>query len=57
VEIPPNTTATVRLPGAQLTRVIEDGQPLAGRPGVSGARQDGDAVVVETGSGSYTFRW
>ena len=57
VEIPPNTRATVRLPAAQLAKVTEDGGPLAGRPGVTGVRQDGDSVVVETGSGSYRFRW
>ena len=57
VEIPPNTTATVRLPAAQMAKVTEEGQVPAGRPGVIDVRQVGDSVVVEAGSGSYRFRW
>ena len=57
VEVPPNTRATVRLPKAQLASVTEGGQPLAGVAGVSGPKQDGDAVVVEVGSGSYRFAY
>src|SRR5262249_43402484 len=55
VEIPPNTTATIRMPHAQLAEVRESGQPLSGASGISGARQDGDSVVLEAGSGSYRF--
>src|SRR5215469_15978895 len=55
VNIPPNTTATVRLPHAQLADVRESGQSLSGASGISGARQDGDSVVLEAGSGSYRF--
>jgi alpha-L-rhamnosidase len=55
VEVPPNTRATVRLPGAQLSAVSESGRPLADGNGVSARRQDGDAAVVEVGSGSYRF--
>jgi alpha-L-rhamnosidase len=57
VEVPGNTRATVRLPQAQLASVTEGGQPLAGARGVSGPRQDGDAVVVEVGSGAYGFAY
>jgi alpha-L-rhamnosidase len=57
VEVPPNTRATVRLPGAPLAAVSEGGRPLAGLPGVAAARQDGDAAVVEVGSGRYTFSY
>jgi alpha-L-rhamnosidase len=57
VEVPPNTQATVRLPGAQLSGVTESGRPLADGNGVSGRRQDGDATVVEVGSGSYQFAY
>jgi len=56
VTVPPNTTSTVRVPGAQLERVTESGVPVARAPGVTGARQDGADVVVEVGSGTYHFK-
>jgi alpha-L-rhamnosidase len=55
VEIPANTTATVRLPQAQLANVLEGGQALTNRSGISSARQDGNSVTVEIGSGRYLF--
>ena len=55
VEIPPNTTATVRLPDARLAEVTEGGRPLAAGDGITSWRQDGSAVVVEAGSGLYRF--
>lgn len=59
VDIPPNTTATVRLPHVQLADLRESGQPASGANGISSARQDGDSVVLEAGSGTYrfTFPW
>jgi alpha-L-rhamnosidase len=57
VEVPANTRATVRLPKAQLAGVTEGGQPLAGAVGITGPKQDGDAVVVEIGSGAYRFAY
>jgi alpha-L-rhamnosidase len=55
VEIPANTTATVRLPKAKLEQVTENGVPLQASPGVSQAQQLEDAVSAELGSGSYVF--
>jgi alpha-L-rhamnosidase len=55
IEVPANTTATVRLPKARLEAVSEGGKPLAGRTDLSRARQAGDAVVVDVGSGKYEF--
>ncbi len=55
VEIPPNTTATVRIPKAQLAAVTESGKPLAEGSGIRNSRQDMDSVVVEIGSGTYRF--
>jgi alpha-L-rhamnosidase len=55
IEVPANTTATVRLPKARLEEVSEEGKSLAGRGDISGARQAGDAVVLEVGSGKYVF--
>jgi alpha-L-rhamnosidase len=54
VDVPPNTRATVRLPRSRVAEVTEGGRPLpAGGPG--GARQDGDRVSIEVGSGHYEF--
>ena len=55
VEIAANTRATVRLPRAQLATVMEGGQALTNRPGISNARQEGESVMVEIGSGRYLF--
>jgi hypothetical protein len=55
VDLPPNTSAEVRLPGARLGTVSEGGQPLAEGNGIRGLRQDGDAVLVDVGSGQYQF--
>jgi len=57
VAIPPNTRASVRLPGARLADVTESGRPLAGANGIAGQRQDGDVVRVEVGSGEYRFAY
>jgi alpha-L-rhamnosidase len=57
VEVPANARATVRLPGAKLASVTEGGLSLTGGNGITGQRQDGDAVVVEVGSGRYSFAY
>jgi alpha-L-rhamnosidase len=55
VEVPANTTATVRLPKAKLEEVSEEGKPLVDRADILGARQSRDAVVLDVGSGKYVF--
>jgi alpha-L-rhamnosidase len=55
IEVPANTTATVRLSNAKLAEVSERGKPLEGRTGISRTRQIQDAVVLEVGSGKYLF--
>jgi len=57
VRLPANSSATVRLPGAVLDAVREDGRPLAQSAGVTNPRQDGDAVVAEVGAGTYHFSY
>jgi alpha-L-rhamnosidase len=57
VEVPANTRATVRLPGAQLASVSEGGRPLAVGNGVTAQKQDGGLVAVEVGSGEYRFAY
>ncbi|HVH72312.1 MAG TPA: alpha-L-rhamnosidase C-terminal domain-containing protein, partial [Candidatus Dormibacteraeota bacterium] len=55
VEVPPNTTATVRLPKAKLEQATEGQKPLTNRADLLGAHQAADAVLVEVGSGQYVF--
>ena len=55
IEVPANTTATVRLPNARLEEASEGGKPLTGRADILQPRQAGDAVVLEVGSGKYVF--
>ncbi|MBL7199077.1 MAG: glycoside hydrolase family 78 protein [Anaerolineae bacterium] len=57
VTVPANTWATVRLPDASLAQVTESGQPLTGGEGVMRTAQEGDAVLVEIGSGDYRFAY
>jgi alpha-L-rhamnosidase len=57
VEIPANTRATVRLPGAVLSKVTEGGNPLATATGIASVRQEGGSVVAEVGSGRYVFAY
>ena len=57
VRVPPNTRATVRLPGATLMQVTEGAGAVGSSSGVTSATQDGDVVVVEIGSGDYKFRY
>jgi alpha-L-rhamnosidase len=55
VEVPANATATVRLPGARMEDVTENGKAAQAGTGISGVRQDEGAVFAEVGSGSYEF--
>jgi alpha-L-rhamnosidase len=57
VDVPPNTTAAVRLPGAIIGQVTETGRPLISSKGLGEVRQDERAVVVNVGSGSYQFKY
>src|SRR5262249_1562086 len=55
VDVPPNTTATIRLPKAKLEETTEGQKPLTGRTDISNALQSGDAVLLDIGSGHYAF--
>lgn len=52
VEVPANTTATVRLPGARVEDVLEGGKALRTN---SNVRQGDGAVLADIGSGKYEF--
>jgi alpha-L-rhamnosidase len=55
VRVPPNTRATVWLPGATFAQVTESGRAVASASGVTGVSQEPGAVVVDVGSGDYDF--
>ncbi|MBU6398911.1 MAG: family 78 glycoside hydrolase catalytic domain [Verrucomicrobia bacterium] len=55
VQIPPNTTATVWVPGRDARAITESGQPAERAPGVRLFRVEGDRVVLLVGSGRYHF--
>lgn len=57
IEVPPNTYATVRLPGARLSDVTESGGPLSASPGITKPRQYRRSVILTAGSGHYAFRY
>ena len=57
VTVPPNTHATVRLPHATLATVTESGRALDAADGVARAFQEGEAAIVEVGSGRYRFAY
>jgi alpha-L-rhamnosidase len=55
VTVPPNGHAEVHLPHMQLDHVFESGLPLRDAPGCRHARQEGENVIVQIGSGDYRF--
>jgi alpha-L-rhamnosidase len=57
VKIPPNTTATVWLPGAVVAKVAENGKNITESRDIFSKRQVGDRAVLEIGSGEYSFEY
>ena len=57
IEIPPNTTATVRLPGAKPADVKESGKSLKNSEAITDIHRDGVTVVLRVGSGRYFFEY
>jgi len=55
VQIPPNTTALVRMPAGLNSRVTEGASPAENAEGVKFDHRDNDAVYYEIGSGEYSF--
>ena len=55
VKIPANTTATITLPGAQSGSVTESGMAISNS--FKNAKQDNNNVVIEAGSGDYSFEY
>lgn len=57
IEIPPNTTATVRLPKSKPSNIKESGKSLDKIEAITDIRQDGDTVIMRVGSGRYSFEY
>ncbi|PTX98952.1 family 78 glycoside hydrolase catalytic domain [Opitutus sp. ER46] len=55
VQIPANTTATVRVPATDTAAVQEGGRPAIQAPGVKLDHKEADAAVFQVVSGSYEF--
>ena len=55
VTVPANTSAEVTLWDARLDAVREGGFPVNARDGVRAAYQRGNNVIVDVGSGTYSF--
>ena len=57
VVIPPNTTATIVLPGADSDKAKESEIPLQQAKGISSVEQVENGVSMLAGSGEYRFTW
>lgn len=57
VTIPPNTTASIRIPGADAQAIREGGAPLSLSAGLKKTLNRGDGLELEYGSGKYVFEW
>ena len=56
VEIPANTSAKVYLPAGDGASVLESGKPVANRKDITIEGREGNDLVVDVGSGTYTFQ-
>lgn len=55
VTIPPNTTATIILPDAQLDQMTESGKPIKKATGIINYVQEENAAKIQARSGRYLF--
>ncbi len=53
--VPANTTATIYIPAAAATDVLENGQPLSSVKEIQVVGKEKEYVVVKVGSGKYEF--
>ena len=56
VDVPANTSARVTLWDATAGQTRESGRPAAGTAGVRSSHEQGNDLVLEIGSGHYSFR-
>jgi len=57
IEIPPNTSAILRIPSASTKDLFEGGRQVKKVPGILAISQDADAAVISVGSGRYSFQF
>ncbi len=57
VTVPPNTSATIRLPRADNKEVRESGVPLSNVLGIKAASVREKWLELEVGSGKFLFEW
>lgn len=57
IQVPVNTTATVRLPESEGAVILEGGVPVAEVSGVEFLRVENGATFYSVGSGTYVFTW
>jgi alpha-L-rhamnosidase len=57
VKIPANTTATIILPAGSASKVKEGGKTLSDNTVFSSVKSEGQKVIIEAGSGNYTFEY
>jgi alpha-L-rhamnosidase len=57
IEVPPNTTATVRLPAVKIDEVTEGDEQFKEVEGITDSYQDEDTAVICVGSGRYSFKY
>lgn len=55
--LPPNTTANVQLPNAQVASLLENGKAIEQATGISNTQQLDSAVSLTLGSGVYNFTY
>lgn len=57
VSIPPNTTATIRIPQAEKNGLQEGNAPVGSSAGIKSVTTRGSGLEIECGSGNYLFGW
>ena len=57
VEIPPNTTATLKLPVEESSKITESDASLDKTNGILSVKQQQQKVIVRIGSGRYEFKY
>jgi alpha-L-rhamnosidase len=57
VTIPANASATITLPTDDASRVTSGGATLGADKDLHGVKTEGNKVIIEAGSGSYTFEY
>ena len=55
--VPAGVTAGVVLEKAEMAQITESGRPVCAAPGIVRAQQSGENVMIELGSGKYSFEW